>query len=147
MLASAVIFFGVSLLGAGCGGTSEPVKIEANDSYQHLKMIGQAYMRAIADLGHPPASAQELLPYIKYKGEGGPSAVFRSPNDGQEYKICWGVAKEDMGQPGENGFPVLAYEQQGKDGIHMVLRFRTVVPMTTEQLQKAPFPPGHQAPS
>lgn len=149
MLVSTITCFGVCLIGLGCGGTPEPVKQEANESYQHLKIIGAAYMHAISDLGHPPANVQELLPYIKYKGEGGPTAALRSPNDGQEYKILWGVPMEDLQQPDENGqYPVLAYEPQGKDGVHMVLvGSRYVKPMTDEQLQKASFPPGHKAPS
>ena len=133
------------LAGVGCG-SPEPVKREADASYQHLKMIGFAYQRAITELGRPPQNAKEILPYINYKGEGGPEAVLRSPNDGQEYKILWGVAGEDMEPRASGTYPVLAYEQQGTDGRRYVLAVKNILRMTDEQLKKAPFPTGHKAP-
>jgi hypothetical protein len=138
----------VCLIGLGCGGSlPQAEKHEANASYQHLQIIRSAYLRAISELGRPPQNEQELIPYIRYKGEGGPETVLRSPTDGLPYKILWGVAQEDIIQPGERGYPVLAYEQQGKDGIRLVLESKTITQMTEEQLKNAPFPPGHQPPS
>jgi hypothetical protein len=103
-------------------------------------------MRAVNDLGRGPENAKELLGYVKYTGEGGPQAALRSPNDGLEYKIVFGVSKEDM-QPDEYGqFPILAYEQQGKDGRRYVLAVKNIRTMTDEELKKAPFPPGHKNP-
>jgi hypothetical protein len=136
----------LSLGGAGCGGTPEPIKQEADGSYQHLKIIGSAYLRASADLGRPPENAKEILPYIHYKGEGGAEAVLRSPNDGLEYKILWSVSRDDMEPRASGRFPVLAYEQQGRDGWRYVLCVKNIEPMTDEQLKKAPFPPGHKNP-
>jgi hypothetical protein len=145
-LALTVACLAVNLGGVGCGGSPEAVTLEADASYQHLQIIRSAYMRALTDLGRPPENAKEILPYIHYKGEGGPEAVLRSPSDGQEYKILWGVAREDM-QPGPGGhYPVLAYEQQGTGGRRYVLAVKNIVSMTDEQFKKAPFPPGHKAP-
>ena len=99
------------------------------------------------ELGRPPDNARELLPYIRYNGPGGPEAVLSSPNDGQEYMILWGVAREDMQPVADGRYPVLAYEQQGKDGRRYVLAVKNILAMTPEQFKKALFPPGHKPPS
>jgi hypothetical protein len=144
-LSGVFTWLAVCLVGGGCG-SPEPVKKEADVSYQHLTAIKRAYIKATEELGRPPESAKDILPYINYAG-GAKEELLRSPEDGQEYKILWGVDVRELMQPDDQGqYPVLAYEQQGKDGRRYVLAIKTITQMTDEQLKKAPFPPGHQNP-
>jgi hypothetical protein len=134
----------VACLGAvGCGGSGTPVLNEASASYENLQIIGQAYYKASASLGRPPQKLDDLLPFLPKKGH---EKNLRSPDDGQEYKILWGVdiraAHPAGGQP-----PVLAYEQRGKNGKRYVLVGRRVTQIPDEDFKKANFPPGHQPPS
>ncbi len=144
-LAGVAGLFAACLVGAGCG-SSEPATKEADTSYQHLLVIRAAYMRAVNDLGRGPENTKELLGYVKYTGDGGPQAALRSPNDGLDYKIVFGVSREDMQPDADNHYPILAYEQQGKDGQRYVLAVKDITTMTDEQLKKAVFPPGHTNP-
>jgi hypothetical protein len=132
------------LLGAlGCG-SGEPQVGEVPASIQHLKKISAAYIDATTRLDRPPANPGELLPFLKKYGD--PAAILRSPDDGEEYHILWGV---DFRTARGNGgvFPVLAYEQKGKGDKRYVLQIRQVVRLTDEELKQAVFPPGHKPPS
>jgi hypothetical protein len=131
----------IILLASGCGSGNATVGTVA-PSYDNLKILSGAYFQATQRNNRPPQSLDELMPFIKVKGD--PSAVLRSPDDGQNYKILWGV---DVGGRLPGGkYPVVAYEQQGKGGKRYVLEGHNVVHLTDAEFKKAPFPPGHKAP-
>jgi len=112
-------------------------------STQNLRQIGAAYVKALDKLERPPNNVEELKPFLKEFGD--PATILRSPDDGQDYKILWGVDVRTA--KGPNGvMTVLAYEKDGKDGKRYVLIGRSVNHMTADEFRAAPFPPGHKAP-
>lgn len=130
---------GVGALFVALGCRSTDVRV-VSDTYRNLKAIDAAYKKVIESSGLPPANLQELLPALK-ELEGEAEQILRSPDDGQEYVILWGT------DPYANPALVLAYEKTGKGGRRQVLWGGKVWSMSAEELQKAPFPPGHKAPS
>jgi hypothetical protein len=146
ILAGVLGLFAVCLAGTGCGKT-EPVQKDAQTSYQHLMAIRTGYWRATAELGRPPENPKEILAFMQ-NASGPKEDLLRSPDDGQEYKILWGVDVREYLTPRDDGqFPVLAYEQQGKDGRRYVLQVKNIVQMTDEEFKNAWFPAGFKAPS
>jgi hypothetical protein len=141
----AVVGLVVCLGGIGCG-SSEPEPKDAPSSYQHLKAIQKAYLAATRKLERPPENVKEIMPYLHYEGEGGPEALLRSPNDGQAYKILWGVDMFNAQGRDDGKYPVVAYEQRGKDGKRLVLEVRHIRNLTDEEFKDEVFPPGHKAP-
>jgi hypothetical protein len=71
-----------------------------------------------------------LLPFLQEVGD--PAKLLRSPDDGEEYIICW---NRDILNTSGNGFPVIAYEKLGKGGERYVGRGRTVEHLTDEAFQ------------
>lgn len=112
---------------------------------QQLREISSAYVKATDSLGKPPANRAELLQYMGSEAQTDADAAFKSSNDGQEYVILWGVDYRPIVANGAAP-PVMVYEKIGKNGKRFVARFRNVMQMTDEEFQKAPFPPGHEAP-
>jgi hypothetical protein len=111
-----------------------------------LKRLALVYGRYIArHRGQPPASEADLKKYVqemspadlKAFGVEDANRIFISERDGKPYVIVCGQAK---GPPGPGGAPVVAYEQEGKDGKRWVAsylgaveevddaRFRQMVP-------------------
>jgi hypothetical protein len=132
------------LLGlAGCSGTSADRPLAPTE--ERLSRLGKAYLHACHRLGRAPRNAAELKPDL----EGDvPGDFFRSPNDGEEFVILWGVDFTQLLPGRDDPFTVGAYEKQGVNGKRYVLRFPVgVVQMTEEELRKAVFPPGHKPPS
>jgi hypothetical protein len=127
----------------GCSSGTTPVVKPAPASYTHLRIIGDAYLQATKALERPPQSVEDLMPFLKKHGD--PAEILRSPDDGENYKILWGVDILNLQTEGGR-YPVLAYEQQGKDGKRYVLEVRFIHQMSDEQFQKAVFPPGYKAP-
>jgi hypothetical protein len=115
---------------AGCSRTTLPA-VKQQDT-GNLTTIGLAYNRATDKLGRPPKDLEELKPHLKDLGD--PEAILRSPHDGQPYVILFGrdIRKIDVMPP-----PIIAYEQQGSNGIRYVLNTMGIQPMTDEQFQKA----------
>jgi len=106
--------------------------------------IRSAYLRATKALGRPPQDKNDLIPYLKRGGD--PAVFLRSPDDGEDYMILWGLDILNL-EPREDGrLPVLAYEQRGKDGMRYVLEVKEIRRQTDEEFKKALFPPGYKAP-
>ena len=124
-----------SVAAVGCGGPTTEVA-PVNRSYHNLKLLGGAYIAATNKLSRPPKNADELLPFITYKGEGGPKAILHTA-EGEDYTILWGSPPSD----GAKGF-VIAYEPHETGGQRYVLVGRDVFHMNDEAFKKAPFPPG-----
>jgi hypothetical protein len=134
----------------GCSPKYEAVP--ASQAESNLSKIGRAYMLASAGLKRPPKNSQELLPYLKEIGES--EAALRSPTDGEEYVILWGVKGESLAPKPPSSelkpyqrFPVLAYEKRGDSDGRWVLQVpNRVVQLSEEELQQAYFPGGHKPP-
>jgi hypothetical protein len=132
MLVSLAILAGA--VGCNSGVTTPPMK----ESTRNLKVIDIAYKKAMKENGKPPQSLAEIMPFLKEEGE--PADFLRSPEDGQEYVIHWGM------DPNVNPFQVLAYEKEGKNGKRYVLWGKAVFFMRDEEFKEAPFPPGYKCP-
>jgi hypothetical protein len=127
--------------GLGCGSSGAvPTPVQAGGtSYLNLRTIKSAYLQATKALGRPPQNLDEIKPYFN-KGTD-PATILRSPDDGEEYKILWGVDVMNA-EPINGQLPVVAYEQRGKDGKRYVLQVRDIRQVTNEDFKKLPFPPG-----
>ena len=130
----------VDLTGCGQGGGRE-----RNPTEERLYKIGTAYLRSCHALGRGPSDFGEIKEHI----EGDvPEDLLVSPNDGKPFVILWGVDVTQLRFTRQNIFYVLAYERTGVNGTRYVLRYPIgLVLMTDEELEKAPFPPGHKSPS
>jgi hypothetical protein len=109
-----------------------------------LVKIAMAYTNATNHLRHAPKGLAEIRPYF----EGGAAdEIIRSPDDGEEFVILWGVDYNKLPPRREDPFTVAAYEKRGTGGKRYVLRIPTqVVLMTDKELADAVFPPGYQPP-
>jgi len=130
-----------ALLAAGCSSEStapkpqEPIQV-------HLLAIGTAYIKTAQKLGRPPKNVADIRPALQEAGD--PDQLLRSPIDGEEFVIIWGINPFDV-PPSDKGLPVLVYEKKGKDGKRYVLQLPTlVVAKTDEELKKAYFPGDHK---
>jgi hypothetical protein len=134
----------LSLAVAGCSGAGGPGNVDV--ARQNLQKIGTAYARATTTLNRPPKDVNDLVASLKEQGD--TPEILRSPNDGEDYVILWGYDfRHPTPTPG-GAQVVLAYEKSGKGGRRYVLQLPSqVTVMTSDELQKAPFPPGHRPPS
>jgi hypothetical protein len=126
------------LLAVGCNST--PTERERPPASTHLKKIQQAYVQATTSLGRPPGNLEELTPFLKRVGD--PAELLRSPDDGENFVIVWGV--DVRAAPAGKSFPVIAYEKRGAGGRRYVAGFRQISRMTDEEFRQANFPPGHR---
>lgn len=125
----------------GCGGGDKPSAPQITDpTHLALEKIGDAYIRA----NGPPKSKADLLPILKHFGK--PDEVLKSPNDGQEFIIVYGVELRMLKATG-NDVPVVAFEKSGKGGKRYVLRGRnSVSQLSDSELRAATFPAGYKFP-
>ena len=135
IIAWSMACLGFLLAHTGC--SSNDVR-EVPLAYQNIRQVRDAYVLTTDKLGHPPANREELLPALKEMGD--PEKLLRSPDDGEEFVILWGVDPRD--QP----VPVMIYEKNGKGGKRHVVRGRDIVRMNDEDFKSGPFPAGQSAP-
>ena len=135
-----VLFVCLSPVGCGKKGPStEPL----TPTEENLETIGEAYTRATIRLNRPPENLNDLLPSLR-EGRGKPDELLRSPNDGENFEIVWGVELRMLKAKG-NDIPVIAYEKKGKGGKRHVLRGRSGLLVLTEtELRSAKFPEGYK---
>ena len=141
-----VVVLGLAQLAASTGcGSSKPVVFPEDTSRQNLQRIGVAYAQAAVQFRRPPQKRDDLL--VALQGEPGqpsPADILKSPNDGEEYVIVWGVNFRELGIKRGNVDVVIAYEKRGRDGKRYVLKPPTqVIEMTDAEFKAASFPPGH----
>ena len=106
-LFSLLIGVGIILVLAGCG---DRVKVtELPQGEKNLRIIFKAYTQGAQRLGRSPKNAEELKPFLQEYGN--PDELLISPNDGKPYVIVPGLNLKR-----QQASPVLAYEQEGKDG-------------------------------
>ena len=107
-----------------------------------LQAINGAYMKTTQKLGRPPKNAEELRPALQESGD--PDELLRSPTDGQEFVIVWGVdPRREM--PKDGKLPILIYEKTGSSGKRHVLQIPTMITtLTDDEMKSAYFPRGHK---
>jgi hypothetical protein len=132
----------VAFCAGGCGSTATPEAPSATDA--SLQRVGGAYIHATQKLGRPPKDRKELVPFFDPKI---PAAeIFRSPDDGEDFEIVWGVDLRQLKATG-NDVPVVAYEKRGKDGKRHVLRGSAQTSVMSEgELKSAKFPDNYKFP-
>ncbi len=136
-----VLLFGPPIL-AGC--SQKEVKQQRDPTEERLYKIGNAYLQSITRLGRAPTNIEEMKPEL---GGAVSTDLLRSPNDGEEFVILWGVDYATLPSQGSDPYTVGAYEKTGVNGQRYVLRFPMgVLRMTDERLKKANFPRGYLAP-
>lgn len=110
-------------------------------SVRHFQKIGAAYNRAYQTNRKPPASLDDLKPFLKQE-PGGPDPLV-SPNDRKPVVIVPGVV---MDAPPEQGVrSIVAYEQTGVNGKRMMVDVRGMVHTVTDQeFAEIKFAGGHK---
>lgn len=84
----------------------------------NLSYLAMAYSQYATQRGQPPRNIGDITPSLKKFGD--PEELLRSPRDGKPYTIVWGVNRRQ--KPGTGGSPpVIAYEQEGKNGLRQVV--------------------------
>jgi hypothetical protein len=133
------------LLGAlALGGCRGQVDRPPDPAEARLLQIGRAYTQACYRLNRAPKNFEEIKPNIC--GEIPPD-LLRSPNDGQDFVIMWGVNYNELPPAGNDPFIIAAYEQTSTSGKRFVLRYPfSVVQLTDAEFQQAVFPPGFERP-
>jgi hypothetical protein len=76
----------VSVAAVGCGGKNDR---DVTPGYENLRLIGAAYLEATEKLKAPPGSLNDLKPFLAKHGD--LATLLRSPEDGEDYVILWGV--------------------------------------------------------
>lgn len=123
---------------AGCGRRGVVADEDESRAQQALKTVSAAYTACLAKKGKPPASVEELKPFLP--ADAAPEELLRSPRDGQPFVILWGTDP----RKGMDVKPlVIAYEAQGKGGIRMVFTAMGVFAMDASRFAEARFPEGH----
>ncbi len=152
--AAALIGIGVVLallLGLGLiffGGPSGRVGTKGEETEAHLQNLKTAYTEAHLRMNRPPRNLNDLKPFLKETlGDEGPSpdTVLRSPNDGQEFVIYWGVWTIEDDSPGP--VSVVAHEKNGIDGKRYVLTSDGKVTQMTDQELASAKSPAKKPPS
>ncbi len=135
------------LVAAGCSGPHRGAP--PNPTQSRLLKIGEAYRRATYRLGHPPANFEEIKPSLL----GAKDEELRSPNDGEQFVIIYGVDYDKLPVPSDRKSAIGAYEKKGAGGKRYVLRLsprpRSLMTdaLSDEQWKHAAFPPGYTLPS
>ena len=128
-------------LAIGCSG--KPTDKRLSETEDRLYTLGKAYIQASSDLKRGPKEFSEIKSYLPANA---PNDLLRSPNDGEDFVILWGVDFNKL-PVGADPYYVGAYEKNGKNGKRFVLRFPIgVLSMTDAELKSAGFPPGYQPP-
>jgi hypothetical protein len=126
---------------AGCGQKADPLPDPAE---ARLLAIGKAYTQACYRLGRAPKDFDEIKPNLA--GDAQPD-LLKSPHDGQDFVIMWGVDYNALPPAGSDPFTVAAYEKSGAGGKRFVLRYPfSVVQLSDEEFRQAVFPPGFERP-
>jgi hypothetical protein len=127
------------------GCNREPgIKPAAPDVGGQLLKIAAAYSQAMGQWQRPPGKVEELSLLIKQNGDN-PAEVLKSPLDGQEFVIIYGIDFGKLAAAGQNPTVVMAYEKMGQAGVrHVLVAPSQVRVMNATEFAAAPFPPGYQ---
>ena len=132
-----------ALAAAGCGQPEvKPLSEDEMVAVRHFQRIGAAYNRAYQAKRKPPASANDLRPYLK--PEPGEPDPLVSPRDGQPVVVVFGLAP-DVRPASDDEQMIVAYEQQGVNGRRMMVDVRGMVhTVTDKEFAQIKFAGGHQ---
>jgi hypothetical protein len=120
----------------GCDGGT---RVNKPPDESNLRGIVRVYGIATRDLGRPPKSMDELTA-IYAQADPDPSKYVRSPRDGEELVVVWGLDLER--QPADM---VVAYERKGADGKRMVVTADNIVrDVTNDEFAKLKFPKDYK---
>jgi hypothetical protein len=126
---------------AGCSSKPKGVQ-ELEPVVMHLQAINGAYMKTTQKLGRPPKNSAEIRPALQETGN--PDELLRSPIDGEEFVVVWGVDPRQT-PPQDGKLPILIYEKKGSMGKRYVLQLPTMVTRLTEdEIKNSYFPGGHK---
>jgi len=129
---------------AACGcGSPAPKDVPSIPAQDQLKNLVLGYARATSKLKRPPQNVEELKTHLKEFGD--PNELLKSPTDGSEMVIGWGVdiMKQKNGQ-----FILWAYEKNPHgENKRWVILGRFPSELTEEQVQNATFAPGLKKPN
>ncbi len=135
-------FLASAIMVLGCG--KQTVAVKRSEDGNNLACVAMAY-KQVAGQGNPPRSINEIMPVLEKMGD--PQTLLRSPRDGQPYVIVWGIdfrkvmAGRNKMSPGN--MPIIAYEQQGKDGKRMAIDLgMKVKEYTAEEFARLKLPPS-----
>jgi hypothetical protein len=121
----------------GCSDKPEVTVLPQGE--KNLRIIARVYTKAAQSLGRSPNNVEELKPFLKDYGN--PDELLVSPNDGKPYVIVPGVnLKKAL------GWPVLAYEQEGKNGnrqyVDLSMNAKTATEEELARLRVSPTQPS-----
>jgi hypothetical protein len=105
----ALVLAGVSQIGC----SAKVNNVEPPKEWFNIIYVGTAFSEAETKLGHAPKNVDELKPYLKKFGD--PDQLLISPNDGLPFVVRYGLVNKGT------GYPIIAYEQKGKDGKHQII--------------------------
>ena len=130
----------VFMLGAiGCG-KRESVNHGPEGMY-NLRSVAKAYTVTAARV-RPPKCVEDIMPVLREIGN--PEELLRSVRDGKPYTIVWGI---DIRQPMAGTAPVIACEQQGKDGKRQAIDLKMKVrEYTAEEFAALKLPQSPESP-
>ena len=118
------------MLLAGCFTKKNPEIPKA--SVDHLQTIYQSYNKAAETLKRGPKDLDEFKKFLPPGTNA--DEILISPHDGKPYKLVWGVNPRT---PPRGPFPpVMAYEQEGKDGEFDAITTMGVVRCKQDELKK-----------
>ena len=141
MIRTSLLAAVTSLLLAGCGDKTPVYDDKTIQAAGQFGKIAAAYKEAYQRNRKPPASAEDLKPFLKRHGD--PDALLTSLIDGKQVVIVPGPPPDTPAEEGEK--PIIAYEQNGAGGKRMTVDTRgTIVFYTNAEFARIKFPGGHK---
>ena len=138
-----LLSLGIILTNLGCGSRQQIGKVPP--ASENLRVLCHAYIEATDKMNRAPTNFEELLPFLKEKGD--PDQLRRSPGDGEEYVIFWGMDYRSYGGAQPLPLPLLAFEKEGKHGKRWVfLLMNMMTELNHDEMQKVPLPQGQRLP-
>lgn len=137
----------VLMVAAVMGGCRKSTVVnDGPEGFYNLVSVVKAYNMTTAR-SRPPQRLDDLLPALKSIGD--PERLLTSPRDGKPYVIVWGIdlRRPQMPQGNRNGdIPIVAYEQEGKDGKRQAINVRlNVQEYTAEEIAQMKLPPADKS--
>jgi len=123
---------------SGCR-RQKPIDPVEGQVSENLSVIARAYNKAIEKNKKPPASVEDLKPFLPTDKPA--DSLLKSVRDGEPFVILWGTDP----RTGMDVKPlVIAYEKKGQGGKRMVFTAMGVMTMNEAGFAEARFPAGHK---
>ncbi len=124
-------FCGLFLVAAMNGCVSSPP--EPHEESEPLLQLLTAYIESSQSLKRPPKSEGELRKFLPDDADG----LFISPRDGKPYVLKYGINMNDP-QLDPTNPPMIAWEQDGKNGVRHAISVMGLMQLDAEQFAKLP---------